>query len=39
MAFKSWQYPIHEVRRAVQGRDCLLYQLKEKEDRRDFTDS
>ena len=30
MGFKSWRYPVDEVRRAVCGGDCLLYRAKKR---------
>ena len=34
MGFKSWYYPIDEVRSAVKGKDCLLYTPKEKPNKK-----
>ena len=36
MGFKSWRYPIDEVRSASNGADCLLYQPKRNRDKKDL---
>jgi hypothetical protein len=39
MGFKSWRYPIDEVRGALKGADCLLYEPKGKTIKSRYSES